>query len=114
MSPPLRFETLPTPLHDLTADALKAVAAAHDVLAALARARAADRAAHEKIWGTPPARFSRAVTQRQRRALTMLLRDREIMRLARRGLSNAVIGARVGLHPVTVCKIIRRVLRGNG
>lgn len=109
-----RFEALPTPLLDLPADALNAVARAHDVLAALARDRAALAARSERIWGKPSARFSKALSQRQKRALAVIRRDREIMRLARRGLSNADIGLRVGLHEVTVCKIVRRILRGDG
>jgi DNA-binding NarL/FixJ family response regulator len=109
-----RFEKLPSPLDHLPADALKAVAKAHQVLAALARNRAAEMADRERVWGKPSLRFSKAATERQKKRLAQISRDREIMRLARRGLTNAVIGARVGLHPVTVSKIVQRILKGNG
>jgi hypothetical protein len=48
------------------------------VLAALARDRADQAARHEKIWGKPAIRFSKAATERQRKALARISRDREI------------------------------------
>jgi hypothetical protein len=53
-------------------------------------------------------------TPTMRRALRegeRLARDREVMRLAHRGWSNDRIGKRLKLHPVTVSKIIGRILR---
>lgn len=38
-------------------------------------------------------------------------RNREIMRLARAGLQNTEIAAEVGLHPVSISRIIQRELR---
>lgn len=40
-------------------------------------------------------------------------RDRDIMRLAARGWTNARIAARVGLHPDSVSRIVQRTLRAT-
>lgn len=107
-------EVLPGPLLALPADALLAVARHHDVLAALARERAEFEQKRERDFGKPSLRFSKTVLAAQRRALETIERDRQVMKLARAGRSNAFIASRVGLHPVTVSKIIRRTLKGDG
>lgn len=40
-------------------------------------------------------------------------RNREIMRLARSGLQNAAIAKEVGLHPVSISRIIQREIRNS-
>lgn len=116
----LRFEQLPTPLFHLSPEALRAIAEANDILAALARLRAKDQDEHERIWKRPPPLYSKA-RERQRKALARVERNREIMRLAARGWPNAMIAMRMRLkydwakcHPVTISKIIQRTLKGNG
>lgn len=109
----LRFEQLPSPLVHLPPETLSAIAASHELLAALARQRAEQNAASDAIWRRAPEVYDRAGA-RQAKALALIKRNREVMRLATRGWSNELIGKRMKLHQVTVSKIVQRVLRGQG
>lgn len=67
------------------------------------------RGARAAVAALPPDPAGAYGRQRLRLA-DAAARDIEIMRLARRGWSNAMIGRRMGLHPTTVSKLIRRAL----
>jgi|HubBroStandDraft_1064217.scaffolds.fasta_scaffold98734_1 DNA-binding NarL/FixJ family response regulator len=84
---------------------LRAIAVFHRRLAAVARARALELEAWE--------RMQRRLERRRRHIEwrpEIWELEREVMRLARRGLSNRAIGKKVKRHPDTVSRIISRVL----
>lgn len=112
-----RGEQLSLILWHLPAASLRKLAMFHATLSIMARERAAtlEKRAKEQAAASAEVRAMALVdspgVRRALRERARQERDVAIMRLARRGWTNKMIGKKLGCHEVTVSKAIARVLR---